>query len=67
MVLPIAFVMGLVGEVLPRFFFAAFELIVNHHLLFKPGVDSLVWQLWDPLLFVASGVSMGCILTLSLG
>src|SRR5207253_2342686 len=49
-------VMGLVGEVVPRFVFGIGEVVVNHHLLFKPGVDSLIWQLWAPLLFVASGV-----------
>jgi hypothetical protein len=58
LVLPIAIVMGLVAEVVPRFVFAIGEAIVNHHLLFKPGVDSLIWQLWAPLWFVASGVSM---------
>ena len=58
LVLPTAFLMGLVGEVVPPFIFAIGEVVVNHRLLFRPGVDSLVWQFWAPLLFVASGVSM---------
>ena len=58
LVLPIAFLVGYLAEVVPRLVFAAGELIVNHHLLFKPGVDSVAWQLWAPLLFVVAGVSV---------
>jgi len=57
-VVPSAFLMSLIAEILPRVIFSALELIVNHRLLFKPGVDSLVWQFWAPLFFVTSGVSM---------
>jgi hypothetical protein len=58
LVLPVALVTGLIGEVIPRIVFAAIEVILNHELLFRPGVDSLIWQLWVPLLFVAGGVTM---------
>ncbi len=58
LVLPTAFLVGLVGEVVPRMLFGAMEVVVNHHLLFRPGFDSLIWQLWSPLLFVAGGMQM---------
>src|SRR5216683_4009584 len=38
--------------------FALLEISVNHELLFRPGFDFLIWQLWAPLLFVAGGVQM---------
>ena len=38
--------------------FALMEIIVNHKLLFRPGFDFVIWQLWAPLFFVAGGVQM---------
>ncbi len=58
LVLPAAFLSGLIAEVVPRMLFALMEIIVNHELLFRPGFDFLIWQLWGPLLFVAGGVQM---------
>jgi hypothetical protein len=58
LVLPTAICMGLVGEMIPRLVFATGEILVNHNLLFKPGVDELIWAFWAPLLFVAGGVTM---------
>ena len=41
---------------LPRFFFALYEVSINHTLTFKPGFDSLVWAAYAPLFFVIGGV-----------
>jgi hypothetical protein len=58
LVLPTAFASGFVAEIVPRMLFALMEIIVNHELLFRPGFDFLIWQLWAPLFFVAGGVQM---------
>ncbi len=58
LVLPTAFVSGFVAEIVPRMLFALMEIIVSHELLFRPGFDFLIWQLWAPLFFVAGGVQM---------
>lgn len=58
LVLPTAFASGLLAEVVPRMLFALMEIIVNHELLFRPGFDFVIWQLWAPLFFVAGGVQM---------
>jgi hypothetical protein len=58
LVLPTAFASGFVAEIVPRMLFALLEIAVNHELLFRPGFDFLIWQLWAPLFFVAGGVQM---------
>ncbi len=58
LVVPAAFLVGLVAETTARIAFAGIELVANHELLFRPGVDSLVWQLWAPLFFVAGGLQL---------
>lgn len=56
LVFPMALVAGLIGEMIPRILFSAVEVVLNHHLLFRPGFDSLVWQGYAPLIFVLCGV-----------
>ena len=58
LVLPAAFFAGWLGEVVPRFIFSVGEILLNRQVLFRPGFDSLVWQLWSPFLFVMGGVLM---------
>ena len=58
LVIPAAFASGFAAEIVPRVLFALLEIIVNHELLFRPGFDILIWQLWAPLFFVAGGVQM---------
>jgi hypothetical protein len=58
LVIPAAFLMGFAAEVVSRLLFAAGEIVSNHELLFRPGVDSLIWQVWAPLLFVAGGLQL---------
>jgi len=58
LILPAAFLMGLVAEMLPRLLFSLTEISVNHTLLFRPGFDILVWQGWAPVVFVAAGIQM---------
>ncbi len=58
LVLPTAFASGFVAEIVPRMFFAVLEIVVNHELMFRPGFDFLIWQLWAPLFFVAGGIQM---------
>jgi len=58
LVLPTAFVSGYVAEVVPRLLFSVMEIVLNHELLFRPGFDALVWQLWAPLFFVAGGLQI---------
>ena len=55
LVLPAAVAMGYLGELAPRLLFTLVELAANHHLLFRPGFDYLVWQVWSPLFFVMFG------------
>jgi hypothetical protein len=57
LVLPIALIGGVIGEMIPRWLFATMEIIVNHNLSFRPGFDSLVWQGYAPLVFVVIGVA----------
>ena len=56
LVLPGVFVAAYIAETLPRLLFALIEIAVNHQLLFRPGVDSVIWQFWSPLFFVAMAV-----------
>jgi hypothetical protein len=58
LVLPTAFASGLIAEMIPRMLFAVMEMSVNHELLFRPGFDFVIWQLWAPLIFVVGGVQM---------
>ena len=58
LVIPFAFVLGTVAELLPRFLFAIYEISINHTLTFKPGFDSLVWAAYAPLFFVIGGILM---------
>jgi hypothetical protein len=58
LVVPTAFASGFAAEIVPRMLFALLEIIVNHELLFRPGFDFLIWQLWAPLFFVAGAVQM---------
>jgi hypothetical protein len=58
LVIPTAFVSAYLAETVPRILFALLEIVVNHKLLFRPGFDFLIWQLWAPLFFVAGGVQM---------
>lgn len=58
LVLPAAFFASWVGEVVPRLIFSVGEILLNREVLFRPGFDSLVWQLWSPFLFVMGGVLM---------
>jgi hypothetical protein len=42
----------------PRIFFATIEIVLNHQLAFKPGVDCLIWQAYSPVFFVLGGMKM---------
>ncbi len=56
LVLPAALAFGLLAEVVPRLAFTIIEISVNHHLLYRPGFDSLVWQFFAPFFFVLGGL-----------
>ena len=57
-VVPFAFALSIVAEMLPRWLFVAYEVIINHELLYRPGFLEIVWQWWSPLFFVAGAVQM---------
>ena len=54
--MPAAFAAGFAAESISRVIFSIGEIAVNHHLLFRPGVDMVMWQLWGPLWFVLAGL-----------
>jgi hypothetical protein len=56
LVIPTAFIVGTVAELVPRFLFSLVEITINHELTFRPGFDSLTWQAYAPL-FLSSAVS----------
>jgi hypothetical protein len=58
LVLPAAFAASWLGEIVPRLIFSLGEVLINRQVLFRPGFDSLVWQLWSPLVFVIGGALM---------
>ena len=58
LVIPIAFLMGYISEIIPRLLFATIEIAINHHLTFRPGVDCLIWQAYAPIFFVIGGMKM---------
>ena len=58
LVLPGAFIAGYIGETIPRLLFSLVEVVINHKLTFRPGFDSLVWQGYAPLVFVAFGIQL---------
>jgi len=58
LVIPTAFAVGTVAEMVAEMAFRTIEVIENHHLTFKPGVDYLIWQWWEAFVFVLAGVQM---------
>jgi len=58
LVIPTALVVGTVAEMVAEMAFRTVEVIENHHLTFKPGVDYLIWQWWEAFVFVVAGVRM---------
>ena len=58
LVLPMAFFVGQIAETVPRLLFATIEIIINHHLTFKPGFNCLTWQAYSPIFFVIGGMLM---------
>jgi hypothetical protein len=58
LVIPTALVVGTVAEMVAEMAFRTVEVIENHHLTFKPGVDYLIWQWWEAFVFVVAGVQM---------
>jgi hypothetical protein len=58
LVMPTAFIVGTVAELVPRFLFSLIEITINHELTFRPGFDSLTWQAYAPLFFVIGGILM---------
>lgn len=58
MVLPSAFVVSYLAEVLPRLMFTLLEISINHHLLYRPGFDEATWQAFTPVFFVLGGAAI---------
>jgi hypothetical protein len=58
LVLPTAFLVGYISEIIPRILFATIEIAINHQLTFKPGVDCLIWQAYSPVFFVIGGMKI---------
>ncbi len=58
LILPFAFVASLLVDSLSNILLAILEALVNYRFLFSPGVKMLIWQWWEPLVFVACGSQM---------
>lgn len=58
LILPSAFAISWVAEIVPRVLFSIVEISVNHHLLFRPGFDIVIWQLFAPIFFVLAGLQV---------
>ncbi len=58
LLVPVAFTVSTVAEIIPKFLFSLYEVSINHTLTFRPGIDSLIWSAYAPLFFVIAGAKV---------